>query len=238
MEKTFSTFLLIAALSLSAQDTRLISEHVKNALKMISLESYSYDSTLYAGDYDFVNCEASSKGDDYKLYLRDGEVTKVSWVEFDSDFEVYLYTADNVKYGFMSINGNRVSKGLIVRSEIDELFYLKLINGFLKWLDRDSISHEEIINEIESIYFLNQQLHPTNTASFKKGVISKLKLEEEYYEFDEECGEDSLNINNIGFDLLGLLLTDFECGWIVESGTEEKFKDWLAYYQFDKHKLK
>ncbi|WP_420575242.1 hypothetical protein [Ekhidna sp.] len=237
MKNHFSILILFISLSLNAQDTRLISEHVKNALKMISQESYDYDSAIYAGDYDFVKCETSSKGSDFKLYLKGGEVAKVSWVEFDSDFEVYLYALGNIKYGFISINGNRVSKGLIVRSEVDELFYLKLTNGFLDWLDRDSISHEEIINDIQSIYFLNENLHPRNTASFNKGVISKLKLDEVYYEFDKECGEDSLNINDIGFDLLGLLLTDIECGWIVESGTEERFKDWLAYYQFDKHKL-
>ena len=236
MRKTVLAFLLLnATLFLVAQDTRLISEHVKKSLIKIRDSSKSSDSTAFSDGFNFITSE-TPKGDSYKLDYNDGEIFKVTWDEYGSDIEVFLFKDRDLTYGFISINGGSVSKGLIVRSPIDELFYLKFSDGFLGWLNKESLSNDEIIDDVESIYFLDQSLKPLNIATFEKGRITQLNLDGEYYSFNDECSE-SMNLKNIGFDILGLLLTDVECGWVSESGTIEEFEDWLAYYQFDEYKF-
>ena len=232
----FVFFISFSGSYVFAQDTRLIGEHINIAINGIDNDIVDEDSVSFSSEFDFINMIPISNGLDekFKLKYRNGELLQVSWKEFDSRIEVNLSKMEDYYYGYISIDSSKLSKGILVRSTVDELYYIKLSQGFLKWLDKkDSLSYEKTVSEIESIYNLNSELKPLNMAEFKDGNITNLNLNGTYYEFDEKCNEVVPNLKKVGFDILGAFVNDIECGWVSETGSVEKYKDWLAYFQFE-----
>ena len=218
-------------------DDRSFSEHIRLAVKMIKNLDSSKCVNINRSDFDFIemqtlNTKAAEPEDSIGYW-------SVAWEEYQSLFEVVvfqkkgLFKTGEVFYGFITIDKHKLSKGLLVRTLTDELYYVKLINGFTHWLDDpEALTDSTIVNNVEAIYSLSADLKPVNISRYENGSQRSVNLNDEIYYLEKDC--DSItSLLSWGFHVLPLFLDGLECAIVSHYEQIEKYKDWLAYYEFE-----
>ena len=71
-----------------------------------------------------------------------------------------------------------------------------------------------------------------NISKYEKGSQKSIILDSEIYYFESKCNERT-DLLSLGFDILSLFLNGIECSDISSYAKIEKYKDWMAYFEFE-----